>query len=262
MKVWKIAIVITLALGLTMGVALPGLAAPDATTPPEDEAMPKTLRGSVVGIDDNQEFFVIQSGEKELTITVDDNTKYFKLTMPRRAVASAQYRIGPRQLGDQEGAGTGEGPRLTRAQNQGLTQNRLTLGEGKGLLKNQLGNLMQLRRFGEEAAFNDITVGARVAVRVVPGEDKPVAKLVFIMKPAAYKRIIGTITDISTADKTITIAPADGSSDIILNYNEETRFILRGITKLEEGQSVRAIYDAEMLARAVFAPIEAPEPAE
>jgi len=307
MKAWKIAIAITLALSLTLGVTLPGLAASDEedTAPsPECKVRPGMLRGSVVSVDDDKEFFVVQSGEEEHTIAVDNTTRYFKLTIPWKAVTLAQHRMGLGQLKDWEGVrageeaalmragnqelapnqlsrgkgkgilkrqmklrqlrdqeGAGEGPELMQAETQELAPNWLVLGKGKGIIKHQLGNLMRLRRFGVQATFDDLTPEARVAVWVVPGEEKPVAKVVFIMEPAANNRVIGTITDISSDNKTITIALADGSNDIILNYNEESRFTLRGIIKLEVGQGARAVYDEEMTIKVLFAPVEVPEPA-
>ena len=105
---------------------------------------------------------------------------------------------------------------------------------------------------------DDIAIGTQVVVRVVPAEDNLVAKLVIIIKPTSYGRILGTITDISPEDKTITIAPADGGDDIVLSYSERTRFILRGITELEVGQSIRAIHDEEMIAKVVFVPVGVP----
>jgi len=115
-----------------------------------------------------------------------------------------------------------------------------------------------LRPFGEEATFDDITVGSYVVVRATPGKGNPVTKLVIIIEPIGYGRVVGTITDISLAGKTITIAQDDGGDGIVLSYDEETCFILRGIAGLEKGQRVRAIYDAkDMIAKVVFAPVEA-----
>ena len=110
----------------------------------------------------------------------------------------------------------------------------------------------------EEATFDDIAVGTQVVVRAVPAEDSPVAKLVIIIKPTGYGCILGTITDISPEDKTITIDPIDEDGEIILSYSEGTRFILRGITELEEGQLIRAVYDEDMIAKVVFVPVEVP----
>lgn len=125
--------------------------------------------------------------------------------------------------------------------------------EGKGIGKNGRWNLQRFRRFGEEATFDDIHVGDRVAVRLVPGQDKPVARLVLIFEPSPYKRIAGTITDVSSDNTTtITIAPSNEGEAVTLNYNEDTVFYLKGTIEVVPGQLARAVYEVEgMLAKMV-----------
>lgn len=197
MKVLTIAGVSILALSLVLGTAFPVLAASNLALRQASDIHPKILASHVVSLDENQESFVIQCQRMELTVLVDADTQYFKVLIPRKVAALARYR-----------------PELKRQ-----NQEKLELAE-------------RFRRFTQKATFDDIAIGARVAVRAVPGEDNPLAKLVLIIEPTTYKRVIGTITDVSLVNKTITIAPADGNNDIILNYNEKTRFILRGTTKL------------------------------
>jgi len=197
MKVLTIAGVSILALSLVLGTAFPVLAASDLALRQASDIHPKILASHIVSLDENQESFVIQCQGMELTVLVDADTQYFKVLIPRKVAALARYR-----------------PELKRQ-----NQEKLELAE-------------RFRRFTQKATFDDIAIGARVAVRAVPGEDNPLAKLVLIIEPTTYKHVIGTITDVSLVNKTITIAPADGNNDIILNYNEKTRFILRGTTKL------------------------------
>ena len=76
-KVLKIASALILAaVLLVVGVALPGLAAPDETAPQtEDQPRPRMLRGVVASVDDeNQGFFTIKDGDT--TIFVNEGTKY------------------------------------------------------------------------------------------------------------------------------------------------------------------------------------------
>lgn len=218
MKVLTIAGVSILALSLVLGTAFPVLAASDLALRQASDIHPKILASHVVSLDENQESFVIQCQGMELTVSVNSDTQYFKVLIPRKVAALARYR----------------------AELKRQNQEKLELVE-------------RFRRFTQKATFDDIAIGARVAVRAMPGEGNPLAKLVLIIEPTTYKRVIGTITDVSLVNKTITIAPADGNNDIILNYNEKTRFILRGTTKLEEGQSARAVYDEEMTAKVVLA---------
>ena len=100
MKVLKIGVALTLALGLVLGIALPGLAAPNEA---EGKAPPKMLRGKVVRVDgNNQEFFVIESRGLGVTISVNSDTQYFKAPIPQKAIALAQHRMKLRQPEEQE----------------------------------------------------------------------------------------------------------------------------------------------------------------
>ena len=143
MKVLKIAGVSILALGLVLSMVVPALATPDSASPPANDKPPKVLAGKVISLDEGETLFVIQSRGQEFTISVNDDTQYFKVPAPQKGIATAQNRPGMRQ------------------QARGKPE-----------------SVRQLPRFREEATFNDITVGARVVVRLVPEEDNPVAKLV------------------------------------------------------------------------------------
>jgi hypothetical protein len=134
--------------------------------------------------------------------------------------------------------------------------------EGKETGKTWSEKLKWLHRFGTDATFDDITVGAKVLVVTAPEEDNHLAKWVLIIKPAASQPVVGTVAGISTADKTVTIAPTDGGEAIPVKYNERTRSILRGTPQLEVGQSVRAVCDEEMIARVILSPVEAVEPTD
>ena len=137
-------------------------------------------------------------------------------------------------------------------ESQELAPGLLSFGKGKENPKHLQGNLEWLRRFGEEATFSDIAVGDRVVVLVVPNDDEPLAKLVLIMKPSAYNRVIGEVTGVT--EDTITIAPEEGDA-VELNYNGDTRFILCGTPYLEEGEKAVVIYvetDDGLLAKKIM----------
>jgi len=125
------------------------------------------------------------------------------------------------------------------AETQEFAPNLPAPGWGKEKPKRLQGNLNWLHQFGGEATFDDITVGNRVIVHVVPNESEPLAKLVLIIEPAACSRVIGEVTEI-TGD-TVTITPENGDA-VELNYNEDTIFILHGTPSLEEGEEAVAIY--------------------
>jgi len=97
----------------------------------------------------------------------------------------------------------------------------------------------------------------------VPGEEKPTAQVVLIMKPVNAGRICGTITNINEAAQTITIAPANGGAEVPVKYDENTLFTLKGTIRVGVGQTARAIYNTEtMVAKVVRVGISLLEPEE
>lgn len=222
-KVLIIAGVSVLALALVLGLALPALAAP----PGAEDSQIEVVRGKVLTVGDQK--FVIQSGEQELIISVDENTKYFKLCVPGRIIA------------------------LARQQRVLKPQDQLPPLEEVNIPKLPPAMLSLLRHFGEGAEFGDIAQGDRVAVWLADGDN--LAKRVLIIKPTTYARLSGTITDISSS--AITIATDDGEA-VILDCNESTVFVLDGITRVEEGQYALAVYDSDnMVAKKVVVHQEA-----
>ncbi len=202
-------------------------------TVPQMRNMPSNvLRGRVLGVDEDESFFVIRYVEEEaVTIAVNSNTKYFKLSVPRKVVALKRMRIEGREL----------------------TINLLPLGEEKGMPKQWPRRLRWLHRFSEKTSFEDIAIGDRVVVWLTPSEDAPVAKLVIVVQPVDYKRIKGTIDTVS--DNSITI---NDGSPLILTHGENTHFILKGVTAVEPGQSALAIYNGtNMVAKLIIVYLKA-----
>ncbi len=219
-KVLTIAGVSILALGLVLGLALPALAAPPAwARPGADDSQIVVVKGKVSAVDEANQKFVIQSGEQELIISVDDDTKYFKLCVPGRIISLARHRM------------------------ELVQQNQLPPLEDVDMPKLQRAKLKRLRPFGEGAEFSDIAVGDRVAVWLAPQENGNLAERVLIIKPTTYARVSGTIS-VPLAGETITITP-DGGVAVTLDYNEGTVFILNGFITVEEGQYAHAIYDSD-----------------
>ncbi len=285
LKALKIAVLLTLAAGLVVGLALPGLAASDEAVPETEwKPLPRILRGVVDTVDDeNQEFFTVQVGERSVEIEVDEATRYFRLNVPRKLVAQLRHRMAPMLSEGQERAELTAKPTMPRklravdqapslamgrasknrallqVENRGLAPNLLPAGLGKEKPKHLQGNLKWLRQFGEKATFDDMAVGDRVVVGVAPGNGKPLAKLVLIIKPAAYDRVSGTILGVD--EDTITIDPASDTEDepVILIYDEHTTFVLRGTPYLETGMKAVAIYvetDDGLLAKRVMARVQ------
>jgi hypothetical protein len=224
MKILKIAGVSVLALGLVLGIALPSLATSDAAKPWAEDFQSRVVKGKVISVDEENQKFVIKSGEEEVTIKVDENTKYFKIGVPGQIMSLAQHWMGRGH------------------QNEEMPQ----LGdEDMPKLKPKL---KWHKPSGEEAGFSDIAVGDMVVVWLA--EDGNLAERMQIIKPATYTHVSGTIRDISTGDQTITIAPDDGEA-VTLYYNEGTIFTLKGIIQVQTGQSANAIYGDNMIAKVV-----------
>jgi hypothetical protein len=257
LKIWRIALVSLLAVGLVLGVASPALAAPPWVSPPSAEPPPppRVIRGEVVSTEANTAF-VVQSGWFQVRVLVNEDTQYFKASLPGAISMPLQPAEKPAEPGS-EGLGLRQRLQLlvegVLSRVPALVRNRLEVREQ---VRQELRVAEGLRPFAEEADFSDIEAGSQVVVWAASGEDDPVAERVVIIEPVTYLQVVGTIDIIDTAAKTITIEPADGGSDVILSYDDETRFVLRGRTSLEVGESVRAVYDEAGIARLVIVVID------
>jgi hypothetical protein len=170
------------ALALVLEMAVPALAAPNGPSPVNDSEDGR-LRGEVISIGDQE--FVIQTGEEEITIAVDENTRYCQ--MPR-IMAAVQQRLEIRQQDREQlmtraenGQGQGRQNRLRTATavcEQTRLRTRIALVEGTPLPR--FFWLRCLCPFGGQAEFTDIAVGDSV---VVLAEDN-LAQVVMITKPA------------------------------------------------------------------------------
>jgi len=243
-KVLTLAGVSVLALALVLGMAVPALAAPDSAPYWLCGSKGEVLRGDVLSIGDQE--FVIQTEEGELTISVDEDTEYYQMCVPKQIAASVQQRVQLRHQNQEEiraQAGHGHAWGLQNrirarieARHQVGLLNQISLL--KRALLPELFWLRWLRFFGEEAEFGDIAVGDRVVV--LAGEDN-LAQGVLIIKPTAYANVSGTITDISSS--VITVDSDDGPQ-VTLFYDEDTVFVLNGVTQVEAGQYVHITYDS------------------
>jgi len=246
MKVLKVALAVTLAVGLLLGVTLPALANSDEPEPQvESEPQPRMLKGQVSGINETEEIFTIQAGEQSFDIKVNEGTRYFKLTAPLRGLATLrQHRMESSEFQERIRGRVSDIPMKFKAAGRMLSLKRgrpFTNLEpapaetqefapnlpfpswGREKPKCLQGNLEWLHQFGGEATFDDIAVGDRVIVHVVPNEGESLAKLVLIIEPIAQNRVIGEVTEIT--EDTVTIASENGDT-VELNYNEDTVFIL------------------------------------
>jgi len=253
-KVLIIAGVSILALGLVLGLALPGLAAPEVAPPWFDECEIRIVKGEVLSVGDGE--FDIQCGEEELTISVDGETKYYKLCLPGRIISLTRHWMQFRHQNQEEIGAFGWGGMGLGLQNQvrnrALAWHQLRLQNQVFPLDNgdmpEPPRLKRLCPSGEEAEFTDIEKGDRVVVWLADGDN--LAERVLIIKSTTYASVSGTI-DVDLDEGTIVITPDDGDP-VTLSYNESTVFILKGVIEVEQWQYAHTIYDSDnMLAKRV-----------
>jgi hypothetical protein len=220
-----------------------------ATTTPGCPATPKVIRGEVLS-NEGDAAFVVRSGWYEVTVLVNDETDYFKASVQAGALMLAPLLVKPDEASPE---GLGLRQRLHRlvagvlASVPALVRNRL---EMRPEFREGLGVGGLLSYFGEEATFDDIEPGNQVVVWAVADGDNLLAKRVVIMEPTTYHHLMGTISEIDSEAETIAIITYDGKS-IVLSYDEETCFILRGNINLAGDEPVRAVYDEKVMAKVV-----------
>jgi hypothetical protein len=171
-----------LLMALVLAMAAPALAAPNGPSLVND-LEDGLLRGEVVSIGDQE--FVIQTGEEEITIAVDENTRYYLSALDQAALVMQRLQLEQQErleLRAQVGNGHGLQNQVRTtvlACNQLKFQERLAQGKRAPLLG--LCCLKGFCPFGGQAEFTDIAVGDSV---VVLAEDN-LAQVVLITKPTA-----------------------------------------------------------------------------
>jgi len=283
MKIWKIAVVITLVVALVLGVTIPGLAASGNSTPQTGKLtskgespawcknLPRIIRGEVTDIGSSS--FDISNGESESTIYVTEDTKFFMGPVPIMAMhrwqwCSEQANMPPPMSAmskaqpdsPQSGMGRANGGTPSfMSQRPEFAPNLLQLNNGQGMMQGIRARLAQLRPLCEEANFDDLNTGDRVVVLLTlpvgdtlttEVEERLTAQMVYIIKPSVWERVAGTIESLS--DDSIAIKPASGDDTVTLTYDENTIFTLKGFTSVETEQFAHAVYNTEtMMAKVI-----------
>jgi hypothetical protein len=279
MSILKIAVASVIALSLVLGLALPALADSGEPLLWTEDFQFRVVKGTVTEVDqENQAYFEVQSGEDEIGIRVDGNTRYFVINAPGRIVPLLeQFRLRNQaelETPDEQGlrlrvqnrvaqtetVPVEPQPARLRVQDQVAQTESVPLGEPQPARVRAQNQLVQMvtyplpesqpavsRPLGDGAEFSDIEVGDRVVVWLASGES--LAKWVLIIKPAVRAHVGGVITGLGS--DTIEITPEDGRP-VTLRYDQDTVFILNGFISVEEGQLARAVYDREyMLAKRI-----------
>jgi hypothetical protein len=233
----KIGIPFIVIMTLVMGTALPVLA--DNTSKPVSGL--RLVQGEVVSVASDNSTIVVQNGnQQQVTIKVDSNTKYFVVPAGKASAAINSNTVKVKKV-DQK-------------VNKVKPEQSQAVGE-LGITANCGNDLNGLSRFGKEGQFSDIQVGDRVIVWVKTADNLAIQVLIF--KAPAIQRVKGIITAVS--DNSITITPANGTA-VTLSWDGETRFVLKGLISVQNGQYASAVYNRNTM-KAQTVDIQATAPA-
>jgi hypothetical protein len=236
----KIGIPFLVIMTLVMGMALPVLA--------DNESKPITglrvVQGEVMSVASDNSTLVVQNGnQQQVTVTVDSNTKYFVVPAGKTSAAINSNIVKDKKADKKVNKVKPKQSQAAELKEPGITAN--------------CGNDSDwLDRFGKEAQFSDIQVGDRVIAQVKTADN--LATRVLIIKAPIIQRVKGIITAVS--DNSITITPANGTV-VTLSWNGETRFVLKGLISVQNGQYASAVYNRNSLeAQTVDVQATAPAP--
>ena len=218
----KIGIPFLVIMTLVMGMALPVLA--------DNESKPITglrvVQGEVMSVASDNSTFVVQNGnQQQVTVTVDSNTKYFVVPAGKTSAAINSNIVKDKKADKKVNTVKPKQSQAAELKEPGITAN---CGNDSNWLD----------RFGKEAQFSDIQVGDRVIAQVKTADN--LATRVLIIKAPIIQRVKGIITAVS--DNSITITPANGTA-VTLSWNGETRFVLKGLISVQNGQYASAVYN-------------------
>ena len=235
----KIGIPFLVIMTLVMGMALPVLA--------DNESKPITgrvVQGEVMSVASDNSTFVVQNGnQQQVTVKVDSNTKYFVVPAGKTSAAINNVTVKEKTADKKANKIKPKQSQAAELKEPGITAN---CGNDSNWLD----------RFGKEAQFSDIQVGDRVIAQVKTADN--LATRVLIIKAPIIQRVKGIITAVS--DNSITITPANGTA-VTLSWNGETRFVLKGLISVQNGQYASAVYNKNtMTAQTVDVQATAPAP--
>ena len=314
-RLFMVGMAVILVAGLVIGFTLPGLAKDNGKATPVAANAPlvNIVTGNVTSLADDKLSFEIEKNGTPLIIKVDNNTKYFAVSItPKTPLPDIKLKVPPpikipqidnkiedkdiqRGLGAKKGQSEAAKPPLPPvnkdniqkeknnpnnfAAQEDLAKKKLraeiainkkiqvettiiedpemavlakqfvaAMESSQGLI-NKIPSLFgRVHQFGKKATFDDIRVKDRIIARVMPNEN--LAKEVLIIKsvppPSLHpiKKINGTVT--LGENNSLTITPAEGSP-VILTWDSDTQFILKGLIAVANEQQASASYNSNTL---------------
>ena len=235
-NILKIGVLFMLVTALVVGMAIPAFADSPAKT--ANSAL-HTIQGTVSAISTSS--FTVQIGNQApVTINVDQNTKYYQMSMGK-----AQSYVN-----------TTVAPDNRQAQKAGKAQpSKANDLKNAHIPANWRDNLGWLDTFDTSTQFSDIQVGDRVIARTT-NDSNNLAKQILLVKAPVIQQVKGTIAAVSA--NSITITPASGTA-VILNLNGNTRVTLKGLILVQNGQYAIVTYNrTTMVAQLVNVQVAAP----
>ncbi len=242
-RILKIGAVV-LGVALVLGLALPGIA---AAQPQQEQKRNQAsvqsdfIKGQVVSIAQNGKSLVVQKSDgTQVTVTVDSNTKYFLgRAFPTRALDRLQERLQNARekfKNIQRGLGLkkGQAQYQPSEDDEDVEEQAEAASAGVGQLPG-----LGLAQGIKAASFSDIAAGDTVIVRVMPNET--LAKQIFILKAPVIAQVKGTVTALDADSMIIT---RSDNSTIELKWDQDTRFVLRGVITIQ-GQTATVTYNSD-----------------
>ena len=191
------------------GISVSGQTPTPAPTPAATVTGGQTVFGQVTGIATDNSSFTIQSdSQTPMTVEVDQNTTYILMNIPDEALSSIINMLES-LLG--EGATTTFNGIMSIIGGSGITFQAVSLAE--------------------------ITSGDFVTA--ITGANGS-ASQVIIMRFSNIKHVSGTITGMT--GNSFTVSPVNGSA-VTINWDENTHFLLKGLTAVQNGQTANVLYN-------------------
>ncbi len=275
-KIWKIGVALALVAMLVVSLAVPALAkGNDKAANANAVSSINIVKGKVTAVNATGSTFEVQPASGDaVTITVDNNTKYYQVNAALADLPAIKEQLKDKvkemlqnhqdkgNSANQRGLGN-KNPEATPTVDEANDPEEMPEMEA-GLQANvdsNQGFWGKIRSafnrgpdFGHKAAFTDIAVGDGVVVNVMPNEN--LAKQVLIVKPSNIKTVKGQITAV-TADS-LTVTAAD-TTMVTLKWDANTEATIKGAVTIKAGQYAQAVYNSEtLIAKSINVRPEAP----
>ena len=220
------ALIVGGAFPVTAGAAAPGLAS-------------NTVQGIVMSVASDNLSFIIQNGSQpQVTVQVNQNTKYFIVPMGR-----VQTYVTNQVTKD-----------IKQDKNK---QTRAGAMSELHIPANWQNNLGWLTTFNSKAKFSDIKVGDKVIAGISNADNS--ARQVLIIKAPVIVSVKGTISAVSANSTTIT--PANFGTPVTVSIKDNTRITLKGLLSVQVGQYAVAVYNKNtLIAQTINIQATAPAP--